>query len=112
MIDTLQAVKKHKKVNLLKDVGNADISHVINIPFLKKIAIKNDLMLDFVTQRDFLLNLGILQRAEILAANKKFLEKANIYYRVNRLIGKKEMGELFKVIFFYKKKNKFDKGFK
>ena len=36
MIDTLQAVKKHKKVNLLKDVGNADISHVINIPFLKK----------------------------------------------------------------------------
>ena len=112
MIDTLQAVKKHKKVNLLKDVGNADISHVINIPFLKKIAIKNDLMLDFVTQRDFLLNLGILQRAEILAANKKFLEKANIYYRINRLIDKKQMGELFKVIFFYKKKNKFDKGFK
>ena len=33
-------------------------------------------MLDFVTQRDFLLNLGILQRAEILAANKKIFRKS------------------------------------
>ena len=112
MFDTLQAVKKHKKVNLLKEVGSADISHLINIPFLKEIAKKLSLELDYRTQRDFLLNLGILQRAEILATNKNFLEKANIFYRINRLIDKKQMGELFKVIYFYKKNNKFKLGFK
>ena len=112
MQDTLQAVKKHKKVNPLKDVGNIDISHVINISFLKKIAKKIDLELDFNTQRDFLLKLGILQRAEILATNKNFLEKANIFYRINRLIDKKQMGELFKVIYLYKKNKKFKLGFK
>ena len=67
--------------------------------------------MDFNTQRDFLIKLGILQRAEILAANKNFLEKANIFYRINRLIDKKQMGELFKVIHFHKKNKKFKLGF-
>ena len=49
--------------------------------------------------------------AEILAANKNFLEKANIFYRVNRLIDKKQMGELFKVMLIKKKTNKFKTGF-
>ena len=111
MYDTLQAVKKHKKVDVLNNVGSSDISHLINIPLLKKVAKKLNLELDFINQRDFLLNLGILQRAEILAKNKNFLEKANIYYRINRLIDRKQMGELFKVILFYKNNNKFNLGF-
>ena len=111
MLDTLQAVRKHKTVNVLKNVGRSDISHVINIPFLKKIAKKSGLDLKYVSQREFLLNLGILQRAEILSSKKSFLEKANIYYRVNRLIDKKQMGELFKVIYFHNKNN-FNIGFK
>ena len=108
MYDTLQAVKKHKKVDVLNNVGSSDISHLINIPLLKKVAKKLNLELDFINQRDFLLNLGILQRAEILAKNKNFLEKANIYYRINRLIDRKQMGELFKVNLFYKNNNKFN----
>ncbi len=112
MIDTLQAVKKHKKVNLFDDVGNADISHIINIPFLKEIVKKLNLRLKYTTQRNFLLNLGIMKRAELLSSNKNFLEKANIFYRITRLIDKKQMGELFKVIYIYKKNNKFNLGFK
>ena len=112
MYDTLQAVKNHKKVNILDSVGNADISHVINIPFMKKIAKKFNLELDYNTQRDFLISLGILKRAEILAAKKNFLEKANIFYRINRLIDEKQMGKLFKVIYLYKKNKKFNLGFK
>ena len=111
MFDTLQAVKNHKKISVLNEVGNADISHVINIPFLKKIAEKLNIDVYFNTQREFLLNLGILERANILATKKKFLEKANIFYRINRLIDKKEMGDLFKVIYF-DKKNKFKLGFR
>ena len=78
MVDTLQAIKNHNKVNIFNEVGNSDISHLINIPFLKKIARKLNLEIDYSSQRDFLLNLGIMERAEALATNKKFLEKANI----------------------------------
>ena len=39
-------------------------------------------------------------------------KKANIFYRVNRLIDNKQMGELFKVMFVTNKKNKFRVGFK
>ncbi len=112
MFDTIQAVKNHRKIDVLKEVGNADITHIINIPFLQQISKKFDLHLDYNTQRNFLLNLGILERAEIIGKNKTFLEKANIYYRVNRLIDKKQMGDLFKVIYFHKKNNKFKLGFK
>ena len=112
MFDTLQAVKEHKKVDFLKEVGCSDVSHLINIPYLKKIAKKLNLDIDYTTQRDFLLNLGIIERGNILAEKKKFLDKANIFYRINRLIDKKQMGELFKVIFFHKKKEKFKLGFK
>tara|TARA_Y100001970_G_scaffold210194_1_gene256367 strand:- start:705 stop:1748 length:1044 start_codon:yes stop_codon:yes gene_type:complete len=112
MFDTLQAVKDHKKVDLFEEVGRADISHLINIPLIKKIAKKQNLKLIYNTQRNFLINLGILQRAEILSSKKSFLEKANIFYRVNRLIDKKQMGELFKVLYFYKNNNKHKLGFK
>ena len=111
MFDTMQAIKNHKKTNVLKDVGSSDISHMVSIPFLKQFAKKLNLKVDYNTQREFLLNLGIMKRAEILAANKNFLEKANIFYRINRLIDKKQMGELFKVIYLYKKNKKFNLGF-
>tara|TARA_Y100000590_G_scaffold437445_1_gene559115 strand:+ start:1496 stop:2569 length:1074 start_codon:yes stop_codon:yes gene_type:complete len=112
MFDTLQAVKNHKKINILEEIGSSDISHMININFLKKYSKKINLEVDYNTQRDFLLNLGIMKRAEILAARTSFLEKANIFYRVNRLIDRKQMGELFKVIYLYKKNKKFKLGFK
>ena len=47
IFDTLQAVKKHKKINPLKEVGNSDITHLINIPFLKKIVKKLNLKLNY-----------------------------------------------------------------
>tara|TARA_Y100001970_G_scaffold48925_1_gene62056 strand:+ start:10120 stop:11160 length:1041 start_codon:yes stop_codon:yes gene_type:complete len=112
MFDTLQAVKEHKKISALSEIGSVDISHVVNIPYLKKVAKKLNLYLDFNTQRNFLLDLGIMKRAEILSQKKTFLEKANIFYRVNRLIDSKQMGELFKVIHLYKKNKKFSLGFK
>tara|TARA_Y100000591_G_C21823729_1_gene695237 strand:- start:658 stop:1731 length:1074 start_codon:yes stop_codon:yes gene_type:complete len=112
MFDTLQGVKNHRKIDILSDVGNVDISHLINIPLLQKIVKGLKLEVSYKSQREFLLNLGILERAEILASKKSFLEKANIYYRINRLIDKKRMGDLFKVIHFYKKKSKFKLGFK
>ena len=51
-----------------------------------------------MTQREFLLSLGIDLRAEILNKNASAAQKKDIDSGLYRLIDKKEMGELFKVI--------------
>ena len=63
------------------------------------------------TQKEFLLRMGIKQRAEIISKNQNFLKKADTYYRLKRLIDEKEMGNLFKVMLIKNKKNKFKLGF-
>ena len=70
--------------------------------------------IDFVkltSQREFLLKMGILERAEIISKNLPFSKKSDIFYRVKRLIDNREMGKLFKVLFATNKKNKFRLGF-
>ena len=62
-------------------------------------------------QKDFLIKLGILKRAEILTKNMPFTKKADIYFRIKRLISKNEMGELFKVMLVTNKNNNFQLGF-
>ncbi len=112
MFDTLQSVKKHKKNSVLKNIYNADITHLINFYFLKKkiSALKLD-SVNLTTQREFLIKIGILERAEIISKNMPFSKKSDIYFRLDRLIGKKQMGDLFKVLFATKKINKFNLGF-
>ena len=112
MKNTLQSVRKHRFNNILENFGNSDITYSISFYFLKKILKKLNLQITGITtQRKFLTKLGIMHRAEILAKNLKFSQKANIYYRLNRLIDNKFMGNLFKVMFATKKNNKFKLGF-
>ena len=56
------------------------------------------------TQRDFLIKMGILERAEIISKNMPFSKKTDVYLRLKRLIDKKQMGTLFKVLFATNKK--------
>ena len=63
------------------------------------------------TQKKFLTKLGILDRAEIFSKNMPFSRKADIYFRIKRLIDESEMGHLFKVMFITNHKNKFKLGF-
>lgn len=112
MKDTLQTIYKQKYSNIFKNIGNSDITHNINFHLIKKIVKKNKLMsTDFTTQKKFLINMGIKQRAEIITKNKTFTEKANIYYRLKRLIDEREMGDLFKVMLIKKINNNFQIGF-
>ena len=76
---------------------------------LKKLELK---VSGITTQRNFLKNLGIMDRVEIVSKNLSFMEKANIYYRINKLIDKKFMGEIFKVMLLTNHKTKFNIGFK
>ena len=112
MKDTLQGVSNHKFANILKDVGSTDITHKINFKLFEKF-IENigDLDNNLTTQKKFLIKMGIKQRAEIISKNQSFLKKANIYYRLERLISEKQMGNLFKVMLIKNKKNIFKLGF-
>ena len=111
-IDTLQSVKKHKKNILFKNIGEADITSLVNFNLLKNYFKKNKLKTNnIVTQEFFLKKMGIINRAEILSKSMNFQEKSDIYYRLQRLLNPKQMGELFKVIFTFKLKKKFSTGF-
>ena len=112
MKNSLQSVYKHNFNNIMYNFGNSDITYNINFFLLKKIAKKLNLKVaGLTTQGSFLKRLGISHRAEILAKNLKFSKKANIYYRLNRLVDNKFMGNLFKVMFVTKKNIKFKMGF-
>ena len=63
------------------------------------------------TQNEFLKKMGILERANILSRKMTFKEKANMFYRLKRLLDYKEMGILFKVLFAQKRGRKFSLGF-
>ena len=112
MQNTLQAVSNHKFANILRDSGNVDITHSINFNLFRKYTEQVvDLKCNLTTQKKFLLSMGIKQRAEILSKHQNFLKKADIFYRLNRLIDEKQMGNLFKVMLIKKQKNKFRLGF-
>ncbi len=112
MKNTLQAISNHKFANILTNIGSVDITHNINFELFKKfIKQMGSLENNLTTQKKFLTKLGIKQRAEIISKNQNFLKKADIYYRLNRLIDEKQMGYLFKVMLIKNKKNKFKLGF-
>ena len=62
-------------------------------------------------QKKFLTKIGIKQRAEIISKNLPFSKKADLFYRLNRLIDEKQMGDHFKVMLIKNKNDKFNLGF-
>ena len=112
MKNTLQAISNHKFANILENIGKADITHNINFNLFKMFTKQmGGLKINLTTQKEFLLKMGIKDRAEIISKNKNFLKKADIFYRLQRLIDEKQMGNLFKVMLIKNKNNKFKLGF-
>ena len=112
MHNTLQAVNNHKYSNVLENIGDSDITYNINFALFKKFISQFDNLNSIITnQKNFLTNMGILQRAEIISKNTPFLKKSDLFYRVRRLIDEKQMGKLFKVMLIKNIKNKFKTGF-
>ena len=112
MHETLQAVKNHKYSDILKDIGNSDITYNINFNLFKQFIDQFDDLNSIISnQKKFLTSMGILQRAEIISENIPFSKKTDLFYRVRRLIDEKQMGNLFKVMLIKKIENKFNTGF-
>ena len=106
MKNTLQAVSKHKYTNILRSFGSSDITYNLSFDLISQMIKKlGPFFQTTTTQKKFLTKLGILNRAQILSKNIPFSKKADMYFRVKRLIGENQMGNLFKVLFVTNKKN-------
>ncbi len=101
--NTLQSIIKHKRNNLLENLGKADITSLVNFNLLNEYFIKNNLKVKkVVSQKFFLERMGIIERANNLCKKMSFKEQSSLYLRLKRLLDKRLMGDLFKVIFTYK----------
>tara|TARA_B100001093_G_scaffold266877_1_gene255240 strand:+ start:3445 stop:4497 length:1053 start_codon:yes stop_codon:yes gene_type:complete len=113
MKNTLKAISNHKFANILNNIGNVDITHNINFKLFENLIKKmNGLKSNLTSQKEFLIQMGIEKRAEIISKKQNFLKKVDIFYRLKRLIDEKQMGSLFKVMLIKNKENKFKLGFK
>ena len=109
---TLLSIAKHEHKEIFFQPGNTDISSHINFNLFSKVLKKNSLDVNkIVTQSEFLQKMGILERANILSKKMSFKSKANMYYRIKKLLDANEMGNLFKVLLAQKKNIKFSIGF-
>ncbi len=96
---TLQAVYKHKYVDVLDFPGDSDLSVHVNFQDMALQSTNYQLRYVYQTQREFLLDHGIQLRLQQLCegVNDTSLNK-ELYEGVNRLIAPGDMGHLFKVL--------------
>ncbi len=96
---TLQAIYNHKKTSIFENIGQQDISSHVNFNELIEIAKQNKLEInEFISQRDFLIKYGILERKKKLLSKNSNLKKNLIDEEVDRLINVDGMGKLFKFL--------------
>jgi NADH dehydrogenase [ubiquinone] 1 alpha subcomplex assembly factor 7 len=96
--DSLQAVAAHKPVDLFYQPGNADISHWVDFVALRRAADKAGArFIGPVTQADFLMAIGLRERAENAALTCDADGRRALFAAVDRLVGAHNMGTAFKV---------------
>lgn len=101
-VSTIQAVQGHTRVDFLSAPGEVDLTALVDFARLKQLAVENDLQVAGpVGQGDFLLNLGITERAEKLRANASNDQVRDIRSALDRLTGADQMGSLFRVLCAY-----------
>lgn len=99
--DTLQAVKNHTYDPPLASPGEADLTSHVDFEALAGVAKRLGVQVNGMQhQGDFLLGLGLLQRAGALGQGRDALTQDAIRIAVQRLAGAGagNMGELFKVL--------------
>ncbi|WP_295809691.1 class I SAM-dependent methyltransferase [uncultured Nitratireductor sp.] len=96
--DTLQALRGHAYRDVLKEPGKADLTAHVDFSALAQAARDEGLAAELMNQGDFLLKLGILERAGRLGADKNATEQQAIREAVERLAGPDRMGTLFKAL--------------
>lgn len=97
--ETLQAVRKHKYVNALAAPGEADLTAHVDFSALHEACGGLDVHCHGpMGQGDFLLALGLLERAGRLGSDKDEETRQMIRDAVEQLAGPERMGKLFKMM--------------
>lgn len=93
--DTLQALRRHERVDPLACPGEADLTVHADFPAVRAAGEAEGARSALLTQAAFLARLGIGERAEALVRARPD-QAAVIGRQLNRLVGGDQMGELFK----------------
>ncbi|WP_027058524.1 class I SAM-dependent methyltransferase [Mesorhizobium loti] len=96
--DTLQALRRHNHEDVLANPGEADLTSHVDFAALAAIVRAQGLDAHLSTQGNFLLGMGILERAGRLGADAGQAARDTIADAVERLAAPQAMGELFKVL--------------
>ena len=97
--ETLQAVRRHAFVDPLAAPGEADLTaHVDFAALARQAEAAGAAVHGPIAQGEFLLSLGLRERAERLGATAAAFMREPIRAAVERLAGAEGMGELFKVL--------------
>lgn len=97
--DSFQAVYRHAYADPLAAPGEADLTAHVNFEALARAATNAGATAHpLLTQGDFLMRLGLAQRAGSLGASADEAVRARLTGEVNRLVHPDEMGTLFKVL--------------
>lgn len=99
--DTFQALHQHQFIDPITKVGEADLTAHVDFGAIRNVFESRDWQVFGATgQGSFLVQLGIVQRAEKLQAQAEDSQKEDINQGLNRLVNQDQMGALFKVIGF------------
>lgn len=96
---TFQALKNHQPVDPLEEPGCADLTSLVDFTAMQKEFAQQGLnVCGSISQMDFLLDLGLLERAGQLGASADMETQTTLQNAVTRLVSPDEMGTLFKVL--------------
>ncbi|MFC4624874.1 class I SAM-dependent methyltransferase [Daeguia caeni] len=96
--DTLQAMLKHAYDDVFAHPGEADLTSHVDFAVLEQTARNCGLVTGMMTQGEFLLAMGLLDRAGRLGAGRDATFQERIRADVERLAAPDQMGDLFKVL--------------
>ncbi len=96
--DTFQAVGNHRSEDVLARPGQADLTSHVDFSALAAAVRSRGLAARTMTQGDFLIAMGLLERAGRLGERADDDRRRRITADVERLAGPDQMGDLFKVL--------------
>lgn len=96
--DTFQAMRAHGYDDLFANPGMADLTSHVDFEALAGVARRHGLDVTLSTQGEFLVGMGLLERAGAMGAPLDQQGRQAIQQDVDRLAGADQMGNLFKVM--------------
>lgn len=98
-ISTLQSVMNHRKNEVFHNIGEADLTYLVDFKGLFLCAKEAGIADAFYqTQGEFLTSMGVYERVQKLASKLNSAEKNILISGVKRLVDPTHMGEIFKCL--------------